>query len=364
MRLGGLGVGWIVVGFFSILAPSSSSAAAAANADELIRQGVTLRRSGDDEGALRRFEEAFKIEPTPTVLVQIGLAEQALGRWALAYEHIHRAVDTGADPWIKKNRAAINDALKSINDHVGQLEILGASPDAEVRINGKSYGKLPLAHPIPLSTGTVTIDLAAPGFVAVQRTTVVRARGTVRESFDALVPIPTPRSKPPAPPAPMVAASLGDASEPRGASVGAAPEDIAQQADRGSPKAGSFRTKVKWLAWGMGVVGAGIGVFGYVRQNQAGTDFSNGCGIDASQTVVALPGSGKNASDCRSLKTKVDSNYNLELAGLVGAGALAATGLVLWLTEPAPARGETAALTCRPGITPGRGPWLGCRVAF
>jgi hypothetical protein len=156
------------------------------------------------------------------------------------------------------------------------------------------------------------------------------------------------------------AAARGAASEQQVGPTG--PEETTQ--DQGSTKAGSFRTKAKWVAWGAGMVALGVGIFGGIRQNQAGNDFSSGCGIDAGQNVVMLPGSTKTAADCRSLKAQVDSNYNLELGGLVGAGVLAATGLVLWLTEPGSTPAERAALACSPGMTSGRGPWVGCRIAF
>src|SRR5688572_21173040 len=105
------------------------SAAASASADELIKEGVALRRQGNDLGALQRFEQAFQIESSPRALAQIGLAEQALGRWVAAHEHLTQALDSKADAWIVKNRRAITDALAVVGEHVGRLEILGASPD-------------------------------------------------------------------------------------------------------------------------------------------------------------------------------------------------------------------------------------------
>jgi hypothetical protein len=372
MRLGRRAVGWIAVGLFSIL-PASSSVVAAADAAALIQEGVALRRRGDDAAALRLFEQALQIEPSPKALAQVGLAEQALGRWAMASEHLHRALEDASDPWIKKNRATISEALNRVDDRVGQLEILGGSPNAEVRINGLTHGKLPLAHPIPVSTGTVTIGLAAPGFVSVQRTIDVRAHQTVRESFDALVPLSSQNT----PSAPMAAAGTS-ATEPAAARRDAAEQQLAPMRpakiteDEGSPTPGSFRTKAKWVVWGAGVAALGVGVFGELRQNQAGDSFvTGGCGIDAGHNVVASPG-GKAVDDCRALKTQVDSNYKLEIAGLVGAGVLAATGLVLWLTEPASRASQDAektdaektALACSPGMTLGGGPWVGCRITF
>src|SRR4051812_7480565 len=62
----------------------SNAAQAAADALELLREGVSLRREGRDEEALQRFQRAYEIGHGGRALAQIGLAEQALGRWAVS----------------------------------------------------------------------------------------------------------------------------------------------------------------------------------------------------------------------------------------------------------------------------------------
>src|SRR5215510_2729336 len=49
--------------------------------ESLLAEGNALRRAGDDRAALTRFEEAWKRRPSARALAQMGLAEQALGRW-------------------------------------------------------------------------------------------------------------------------------------------------------------------------------------------------------------------------------------------------------------------------------------------
>ena len=349
----------LIVGSFAF-----AGGAQATDADDLIRQGVGLRRSGDDAGALKRFEQAFHLDHSSRALAQIGMAEQALGRWAAAYEHLEQSLEDTRDPWINKSRATLRDALALVSDHVGQLEVLGGSPQADVRIDGSPRGKLPLARPIPVSAGTVTIELVAPRFVPVQRTTVVRAHQTVRESFDALVPVlvtqpvpePSAVATPLARPVPAVPARTPPAtSEP----APAEPEKPVTD----QPARGSFRPALKWIAWGAGAAALGIGIAGMVRQDQAGNDFDQGCGVGPAQTVTPLPGSTRTAGDCRSLKDRVDSNYRLELIGYVTAGALVAAGLVSWLTEPTADGGQPMALACSPGAV-ARGASFGCALRF
>lgn len=340
----------------------SPGTARAASADELIRQGVALRRSGDDAGALRKFEQAFHIDHGSKAMAQMGLAEQALGRWADASEHLQRALDDAGDPWIAKSRVILRQSLDHVNQHVGQLEILGGTAGAEVLIDGRSRGELPLPRFLAVSAGTITIELKAPSLVPVQRTIVVQARQSVRESFDPLVPV-LPRSEPP-PPTPAVAVAVPVSPTPvaRPPEAPFVPAKTAPDREEDS----SFRPKLKWVTWGAGAAALTVGIFGLVRQTQAANDFDGGCAVDSGNEVVVPPGSSESVSACRSLKDRVDSNYRIEVIGLVGAGVLAAAGLVLWLTEPAPVHegAGASALACGPGLTAGHGPSLNCGLRF
>ena len=81
---------WVILGI--------AGQAWAADADELIRQGVERRRHGDDVGALDLFEQAYSKGHGPRALAQVALAEQALGKWVVASEHIREALAIQRDP--------------------------------------------------------------------------------------------------------------------------------------------------------------------------------------------------------------------------------------------------------------------------
>jgi hypothetical protein len=341
------------------------SAAASASADELIKEGVALRRQGNDLGALQRFEQAFQIESSPRALAQIGLAEQALGRWVAAHEHLTQALDSKADAWIVKNRRAITDALAVVGEHVGRLEILGASPDAEVRVDGIARGKLPLPAPVTVATGTVTVDLSAPGFLPVQRNAVIRPGQTTRETFNPLIAVPrqaapTPALGVAAPPPPAQADGVAD-QRAADAST-AAPATLVKDAASG-PSA--LRSGAKWVAWGLGAAALGVGAFGYVQQTNAADEFDRDCELGADgQVQVQVGHTTTPRTECVSRKDRVDSGFRVEVIGLVSAGALVATGLLLWLSEPPATRRDTAAWGCAPAMTQGAGWWVGCRLRF
>src|SRR5262249_38707549 len=109
--------------------------AAADPVDETINRGVQLRRAGDDERAGREFQKAYDQSHSPRAAAQLGLAEQALGRWADADTHLTEALSTTGDPWVEKNRGVLNGALGIIKQHIGRIEISASVAGALVSIN-------------------------------------------------------------------------------------------------------------------------------------------------------------------------------------------------------------------------------------
>lgn len=189
----------------------AGQARAASEPDDLVSQGVERRRHGDDSGALCLFEEAYGKGHSPRALAQMALAEQALGKWVAASEHIRQALGLERDPWILKNRSVLNESAARVAEHVGQIDILGGTPGAEVRLDGVARGILPLRQPLAATTGTVTIDLLMRGRLPLRRTTSVRAGEITRESFDALATATT-----------AIEASLVEAYAKKGSGTGAA----------------------------------------------------------------------------------------------------------------------------------------------
>jgi hypothetical protein len=107
--------GWSTALTFLALAMAigpSRFAIAAPDDEALIKQGLERRKRGDDEGALRLFEEAARLSRTGRAMAQIALAEQALGRWADAEVHMVEALSGWCgwcqrkDRWRRKSATA------------------------------------------------------------------------------------------------------------------------------------------------------------------------------------------------------------------------------------------------------------------
>ncbi len=157
---------------FSVLSAlffAPALAAAQDTAAALVEQGLDLREQGDDEGALARFEAAYRLDPSPRTLAQIALAEMALTRWLSAEGHLRDALATQHE-WIESNRVALNGAMAGIRDHIGRLQVESEPAGAELWIAGQRVGTLPLAAPLPQDPGSVEIEIRLDGHVTERRT--------------------------------------------------------------------------------------------------------------------------------------------------------------------------------------------------
>jgi tetratricopeptide (TPR) repeat protein len=187
-------------------APSQpSQAQEAPEAEHLIAQGLALREQGQDAAALEHFERAHELHPTPRSLAQRGLCELALGRWLDAETHLDAALSTSSDPWIKLHNRALAEALVNVRSRIGMLQVQGGEPDAEVRLEGKLVGRLPLTSPLHAVAGQAMLEVTLAGYYPSRRYVVIAGGALATETVE-LVPLPPPTAAPAEPP-PSVAAA-------------------------------------------------------------------------------------------------------------------------------------------------------------
>lgn len=143
------------------------NAQAAPTADELVTQGVELRRARRDEEALAAFEQAHRIEATAATLAQIALAEQALGRFVEAERHLRESL-AASEPWIEKRRAALEQALQVIQSRLGWLEVSSNVKGVTLWLDGEPVAELPSAA-LRLKIGAHRVSLRAADGRVVER---------------------------------------------------------------------------------------------------------------------------------------------------------------------------------------------------
>ncbi len=349
---------WIALGAaVMVVAIPAPAARAADDAEKLIRHGIELRKAHDDEGAARAFQQAYDQVHTPRAAGQLGLAEQALGRWEDAERHVGEALRAGSDPWVGKNRATLDEALGMIEAHLGRVEVLGDPEGAEVSVNGRSVGKLPLAEAVRVSAGQVDVDLRAPGYVAAQRTLTI-----VGGQYQRLVLHLAKEAAPEVAAAAAARPAAGEGTAPSGPGPTTPGLTSAPAAEPPS----QARTVLKWSAAGLAAVGLAVGVTGTILHASNVSKFDSNPAMCADKNGTAVhQQDGSPAPECQGTLDAYKSDSTWAIVGFAGAGAFAVTWLVLQLTEgPShPAAGEQA--MARPLCIPSSsGLGLSCEVRF
>jgi hypothetical protein len=328
-------------------APAEDEAAA------LMKRGIELRKGGDDQGALPLFQQAYRLHPSPLSAVQLGLAEYALGRWTEAEHHLSEGLKHPEHTWIKKNRDTIAESLWKVKQNVGSLDVTGEPAGAEVLINGRPVGKLPLAEPVRVNVGNADVELRAVGFRPGARTVTVV--GGHHQSVVLRLE-------------PAAATSTGG----RGPITGPVAAAASPPPDRPPPSGRGWMRPTKYVASAAALVAFGVATYGYVRHEKKVDEFASKkddvtgeqrC-LNVGNEILDHQG-GMARKDCFDLRTAYTDARNLMVGALVTGGLLAAGAATLWILDArrgsAAQEAQTAHLTCAPNLLR---PGLACALRF
>lgn len=167
----------------------NSPADEAAEVEDLIARGIVLRRAGDDARALALFQRADELQPRSTrIRVHLAAACQALGRWEEADRYLSLALEDPADPYVQKHQGILAAARHTIDAHMASLELTGEPSGAQVWLNGRALGTLPLARPVRAEAGIYTLEARLRGHYPVTRSLALAGGVLTRERL-ALAPV-------------------------------------------------------------------------------------------------------------------------------------------------------------------------------
>lgn len=237
---------------FSLVATSTCPARGAepdqATSEALLQTGIDLRKGGHDEEALDAFRKAFAMTQEPAARAQMGLAEQALGRFVDAERDLRTALSSmPGDPWIQRNRLSLEGALRVVSGRLADVEVVTNVRGAELWINGERAGPLPLAS-LRTEAGIVVLEVRAPGYERLRRSIELTSGGHFREEM-TLVPL---------------------AATPAGGSAGPASSAVAIP-HAGSGEPGSSGRIATWAVVGAGGALLAGGIASQViRENDVG----------------------------------------------------------------------------------------------
>jgi hypothetical protein len=371
-----------LAGLLLLIPAIAVAAGESTEAEALIRQGVELRQQKKDERALPLFEKAYQLSRTPRTAGQLGLVQMAVGYFVDAERHLAEALASPDHPWVAKNLPTLKAQMEAVKSKIGELMVNGAPAGAEVVVNGKVVGKLPLPAPVRLDKGRAEIQVRAPGYVTAEDVVTItggkredRAFALTREAAPAPMPPPVATVTPPPSPAPMPGAPMmpppSPTTAPTGPAAAAAPPSAEPSgtvtASVGEPSPGGGSALRPW-AWG-GAAGAvafvALGaVEGLISRSKA-AEFNDHTGPSPLDPTMMIKDCNTDAltAACRPLKEDHERAQALSIVGFAVGGALAAGSAVLfWLSSSSSsAEPSQSAFACLPDPA-GRG--VACSLRF
>jgi hypothetical protein len=218
LRIGRIGVG-VALGIALCGAPvcaaAEPSAPDAARLPELLRAGADAAKAKRWEACADALTAAARIDEAATPLGELGLCEEAAGRYALAFTHLRRAMEKAPPDLSKEPWKRYSAALERLTARVALLFITTDPPHARVVVDGRPQG-LADGHEVAVEPGTHTIAARLDGYedTIVERSVHAHDKPSVHLALKAKpsapavataaprAPVSPPRSAPQAPRAP------------------------------------------------------------------------------------------------------------------------------------------------------------------
>jgi hypothetical protein len=253
------------------------------------RRGVAQAHDGNYTAARDSFNEAYKIFPHPSILLNLGIARAHTGQWLEAEQDLVHflADDGGAGP---DELASARAELAQTRSHLGAFR-LRVSPDgARAMLDQRPIALIPGQFiDVRTTRGTHDLSLDADGYVPLDRAVVVESERAPNLDL-TLVP------------------------QRGGAGGGGGGERVTP---------GEGRRTVGWFLVGGGVIAAGIGIFAGLEAESLAHGYNT-------------PGSGSYqdaSTKARGLVFRTSADV-----AFVAAVALGGAGAYFLLTSPSPSR--------------------------
>jgi hypothetical protein len=161
------------VGVVVCASPAFADDKAEKEARALFKEGNKALDEGNYVDALDMFKGAYARWPNPKILLNMGTALRALGRYAEAADTYERYLaDSSADP---KKRPEVQKLLDEMSEKVGKIHVEVNEPGARVLVDGKAVGSSPQTITMRVDAGTHAVVAEKEGFALAAATISVAA---------------------------------------------------------------------------------------------------------------------------------------------------------------------------------------------
>jgi hypothetical protein len=129
-------------------------------------EGVRLSASGkagEVAQALDEFQKAYDLIPNWRILYNIGQTSRHVRDHARSLRAFTRYLAEGKDEIPKARRQEVEREIEALKPLVARLELAGSEDGAEVTVDGKPAGKMPLAEPLYVNAGKRAVRVSREG---------------------------------------------------------------------------------------------------------------------------------------------------------------------------------------------------------
>lgn len=143
-------------------------------------RAVSLQQQGRHAEAAAVYRAVYARTGAARALGLAGFAEAAAGRWVEAEAALGRALEALDDPWVAEQRPLLTAQHALARSRVGRLVVEGGVAGAEVAVEGRARGTLPLDGPLRLPVGLARLSVRAVGYQTFARRVMVQPDGETR----------------------------------------------------------------------------------------------------------------------------------------------------------------------------------------
>jgi hypothetical protein len=368
-RLRWCGIAALVIGPVATAKAETSPPFPEENLTELRERAMRANEAGRLEEAIKLFRAAWELRKNYFDICSLYVAQRSSGKWRDAAESYTTCKRVMPEGMSSTTRLAFEREWMRVRSHVGAITVTANVPGAEVRLDGKTVGKIPLEQPIFVDPGWYAVEVRAPGYASAGR--VYEMKGGGSEALDAQlerkVSAAAPTGQEPAPPAPKateepVSPAPKTSTAPpvlapiKGSPQGVSPTPTASLGSRWDSQEESGKKTAPLIVAGtsLGLVGFGLAsvsfATAYVEHAHA-----DGIMVQVHESKYERPCSSiEFASSCREADRSVGKAFAFSAVGFGGL-VISATGWALLTYElfwPSASKGKAnvqGAIVMAPG---------------